>query len=255
MRLVKRNKTYFLNPENQEEEKKLTNFLNKFLDIEVTSENNLSISIREQETDFNIPKETTDVKQKIFNLLEDKNLSFKDKMQGFFENFLNKKDVPILEKMLKDNEIEIFKTSEKYKTGVYRVVKKQGFVSKKPSFSKSSQTTTPDNLFIHEFLSKKYIILKNAQDAKIFSENFSKKIKSKEIMGIKSFDGNYYVIFNELYKKCKNKILGLKTSQSFSLDFFKEKTEFSPTLLKIVFEILKEEGFVIEKRKDLFEFI
>lgn len=233
MKIVKKNKVYFLNLENDFEEKIIDNFLNVSLDSK-KEKDSLVLSIK-KDLDKTI-------KKKIKALLEDKNLTFKDKVEGTFENFLNKKDLSVLKEMISLNEIEVYKMSSKYKKGVYQIVRK-----KENSYLKSSKDGTS------VFSEKKYIILKNIEDVKNFSEKYKENIKNKEIIGLKSFDGNYYVVDSKLFLKVKEKIVSLNLKQDFTIDFLEKETNFSKELLKVTLEILKEEGFVIEKRKGIYE--
>lgn len=247
MKIVKKNKTYFINIDDKKEENILEAFLYKSLDLKKEKEN-LLISIKEK-----VSKEK--IKQKIVSLLNDDSLTFKDKVEGTFEKLLNKEDLKIFNEMLSNNEIETFKLSSKYKKGVYQVFSNKKD-SNKPNFSNVSINKKEDKEdIIKTFKSKKYIILKNEEDAKKFSNIFQDKLKDKSIIGIKSFDGNYYVIDKLLFNKIRTKILSLKTSLSFTLDSFKEDAELSKELLKIVIELLKEEGLIFEKRKGSFEFV
>lgn len=239
MKIVKKNKVYFLNPENLDEEKKLEFFLNKSLNLDV--KDSLFIASFNEIKKTKVKENILSVKKKIINLLNDKDLTFKDKVEGTFEKLLNKEDLLIFKEMIVNKEVEIFKLSDKYKKGVYQLTSRNSSFESKEGFD--------------FFDTNNYIILKTSQDAKTFSQIYENDIKAGDVLGIKSFDGNYYVlkkdVFNELYKKIKN----LSFNDTFSTEYLSSFLKISLEKLKVFIEILKEEGKVIEKKKNTFEFL
>jgi len=83
----------------------------------------------------------------------------------------------------------------------------------------------------------------------VFTDKYSDRVKAGEIIGQKSFDGSYYVIDSDNYKKIKNKLLAFKIKDAFTIDEIKDRLSFPDDEIKVVLEILKEECLVIEKRK------
>ncbi len=244
MKIVKKNETYFLNFENNSEKKELDLFVNKFLDIKNKSNSSFVLSLKDiKSIDKKVIEKSPNkdlVKNKIAKLLNDKNLTFQDKVEGNFEKLLNKNDLVIFKEMIEDKEIELFKLSSKYKKGVYQL-----------SLHKSNLSTEDYSLF----KSNKYIILKKTDDARRFSKEFKEIIKSGEVIGIKSFDGNYYVIYKTIFDEIKQKLYLLNLNSAFSIDFLESRLSYSKELLKFVIEILKDEVKIIEKRKESYEFI
>ena len=244
MKIVKKNETYFLNFENNSEKKELDLFINKSLDIKNKSNSSFVLSLKEINLiDKKVIERSPNkylVKNKIAKLLNDKNLTFQDKVEGNFEKLLNKTDLVIFNEMIEDKEIELFKLSSKYKKGVYQLALHKSNLSK---------------MDFSIFTINKYIILKQPEDAKKFSGDNKDSIKDGKIIGIKSFDGYYYVIYKDLFQDVKTKLFALNLKDAFSIDFLISKLSFSEELLKVAIEILKDEGLILEKRKDSYEFI
>lgn len=257
MKIVKKNKTYFFNLKDEKEIDALNSYINKELDITLINDSTFVLSLREIKTNFNknsikentINKEKNSkdiIKQKIIKLLSSEDLSFKDKVEGRFENILNKEDLEIFKEMLNKKEIILYKQSEKYKKAVYSV--------KTENFKQSEKINDKDNIF-KEFYKNKYIIIKSKEEAENFSQKFYPKFKDGEIKGQKTFDNYFFAIDLNYYNQIKKEIQNLNLKTNFTIEEIIKKTNKSEELLKIVLEFLKEEGILIEKRKGLFCFI
>ncbi len=248
MKIVKKNKTYFINPDSLDEENNLDFFLNKPLNLEKKEsllilsilENNVSV----KENNASVKENNVSVKQKIIDFFNDENLTFKNRVEGTFEKLLNKDDLIVFKEMIKNKEIEIFKPSTKYKKGIYQI-----------SFKKAHTSSSNFGAVHSFFIKNKYIILNNSEDAKKFSNDFETEIKEGKIIGLKSFDNNYYVINKDLFLDIKTKLINLNLNSSFSIGFLETKLDFSKDAFKIAIELLKEEGLIIEKKKENYEFI
>jgi len=274
MKIVKKDKTYFINYVHEDLE-----LLDKLKDSKLEFKeivpnvyslvvNKDSQAINQKEIIKEAPKQN-DIKQKIISLLNDKAVSGGDKIEGNFEKLLKKEDLSIFQEMLKAKEITIFHLP-KYKKGIYQVnspsLKENSFkaeeVTNKPKEKDRANTFTSAREIANEsedilsfFEANGYIIIKNQGDAVFFSEKYENRIKSNEIIGQKSFDGNYCVIDADVYNKVKNKLLSLKIKEAFTIDDVKIKLNYPDDELRVVLEILKEECLVIEKRKGKYMFI
>jgi len=258
MKIIKKNKTYFLNFENDKESQELDNYTNKDLEIKSINAKTLAFSVKEKQNVFS--KE--DIKKKIIAIIQDKTLSFKEKVEGQFENLLKKEDQEIFKEMLKNKEIMPFKQSEKYKKAIYIVNDNlnRHIIESKPTQAKSatietkSKAPTDENadLVIKDFLKKKHTIIKTQPIAERFSKDFFIKFKNNEIKGMKSFDGYFYVIDVNIYEKTRESILKSNLQKSFALEELSNKLNKEEELLKITIEFLKEEGLIIEKKKNIY---
>ena len=103
-----------------------------------------------------------------------------------------------------------------------------------------------------EFLKKKFALIKSITTADKFTKEFYSKFKNNEIKGQKSFDGNFYVIDVYLYNNIRKQILSSGLDKNFSIEDLSKKLNKEIDLLKIAIEFLKEEGVIIEKRKNIY---
>ena len=99
---------------------------------------------------------------------------------------------------------------------------------------------------------KKFALIKSITTANKFTKEFYSKFKNNEIKGQKSFDGNFYVIDVYLYNNIRKQILSSGLDKNFSIEDLSKKLNKEIDLLKIAIEFLKEEGVIIEKRKNIY---
>jgi len=265
MKIVKKAKTYFINyvPEDMDLLDKLKD---NHLEFKEITSNVYSLVVNKdtpvsKESIKEAPKQN-DIKHKIISLLNDKSVSAGNKIEGNFEKLLKKEDISIFQEMLKDKEIIIYHLP-KYKKGIYQVNIITPEKVFKPNYEKQiKKDFTPARELVQEreeiisvFESNGFVIIKNQGDAIMFTEKYSDRIKSGDIVGQKSFDGNYYVIDSDNYQKVKNKLLLLKLKDAFTIDEIRDKLNYPEDEIKVVLEILKEECLVIEKRKGKYLFI
>jgi len=261
MKIVKKNQTYFLNFNNDKESQELNNYTNKELEIKIINSQAIAFSVSEKTAflgqDKQIIKPTISkdtIKKKIIDILQDKELSFKDKVEGNFENLLKKEDLEIFKEMLKEKEIITFKQSDKYKKAIY-IVNDQRTTEqpiKSENLQKPKILEENADTIIKDFLKKKYVIIKSIVTADKFSKEFYSKFKNDEIKGQKSFDGYFYVIDMFLYSTTRKQILSSDLDKNFSIEDLSKKLNKDTELLKITIEFLKEEGAIIEKRKNVY---
>ena len=190
--------------------------------------------------------------QKIYALLNDKNLPINNKVEGAFEKLLTENELKIFKELLDSKKIVSFKLSKKYKKGIYKV--NDSFNKHDSSTKNSSNPITNNEPDFSEFDKNKWIILPN-KFGLAFSKLYKDQLECKDIIGLKSFDSNYYIIDSGLYQDIKNKILELSIKNDFEIKFIENKLSLHKDLVKIVLEILKEDGMIIEKRKGIYLFI
>lgn len=267
MKIVKKNQTYFINFKTNIESEELDNYTNKELDLKIINDKTVIFSVRDDtpaektpivgqqliQKSPSIKKEETKIKIK--SILCDKDLSFKDKVEGNFEDLLKKEDLEIFKEMLKEKEIITFKQSDKYKKAIYVVnedFKKPNIENKPKEVSSQKVIDENSDLIIKDFLKKKYAIIKTPIAADKFSKEFYMKFKNNEIKGQKSFDSYFYVIDLNVYEKTRELILKCNLQKSFTLEELSTKINKEEELLKVTIEFLKEEGLIIEKKKNIY---
>jgi hypothetical protein len=191
-------------------------------------------------------KEIDEVEEQISGLLKKKPL--KDRVEGKFEKFLNEKELKKFSEMLSSGKVEKFKLNESYKKAVYQLPeKKQG--EEKICFENTEKEISDYSLEEDGFL-----VVKNEMRAKRISDELSQEIKEGKIKGTRSFDGFFYIIKSPLYDLISEKTLGfLEEKEKAELEEISKELKITKTLIRIICEFLKEEGLIIEKRKELYQ--
>ena len=261
MKIVKKNKTYFVNLNSKDN----LSLINQLVDVdfEVIKLNDDVFSLVKKPTsksysgvektissNFTSNLSTPSNIQKIYDLLNDKNLPINNKVEGVFEKLLNENELKIFKQLLDSKKIISFKLSDKYKKGIYKVSDSLN----KDNLKNNLDGIENQKIDFSEFDKNKWIILPN-KFGLAFSKVYKDQLECKDVIGLKSFDSNYYIIDSGLYEDIKSRILDLNIKDSFEISFIENKLSLNKDLIKIVFEILKEDGVVIEKRKGIYLFI
>ena len=200
------------------------------------------------EEGFAKEKKLDDAGEKIISLLRKKRLN--ERVEGKFEKYLNEKEMVKFNELLKNGVIEKFKLSQKYKKAVYQLREEKDEGKEKVYEEKEKP------LDQYSLQKDGFIIVRNEEKVKKLSNELSARIKNNEVMGIKSFDGNFYIIEAALYEKKANSILDfLRKKKSAYLSELSKELNLTKTLANIVCEFLKDDGSVIEKRKELYELV
>jgi len=184
---------------------------------------------------------------KIIELMKRKSLS--ERVEGKFEKLLNEQELIVFKKMLAEGKIIAFKLSDKYKKAVYKIALEK---------NKESESTATKEKPIEEYDLEKdgFLVVKNEERAKRLSEELKEEIKQGKIRGIKSFDGHFYIIESSLLEKYSDDTCTvIKANKSILLPELAQKLSVSSLLAKIVCEFLKEDGEIIEKRKESYQLV
>ena len=201
-----------------------------------------------------ISEEMDEEKQQVIGLIKKLNLS--DLVEGKFEKILNEKQRKALLSLVATGKVIVFKLNESYKKGVYRIGEESCFEKSKEK-KESQYFDAKEKLFDEYTLEQDgFLIIKDREKATQASLLYEKEIRGGELKGIKSFDGNYYLIQTNLLQNYTKKIISaLKEKNNQQLEELAKKINASKQLTKITCEFLKEEGEILEKKKEYYTYI
>jgi len=223
--------------------------------------------------------------EQVLKLIEKGNLS--ELVEGKFEETLNEKQQRALLELIVAKKVFVFKLSESYKKGVYRIkedeektgaeekngektgAEQKGKLEEQKSeleneeqkkkikiFDSENSEATPRLLTEYSLEKDGFVATKNVEMAKALSNKYRKRIEDKELIGIRNFEGVFYLIENKLLEKYLKKFLEeLEKEKTITIEGITKKLNVSIELTKIVLEFLKEDGEIIEKKKGSFNYI
>ncbi|MDD5163395.1 MAG: hypothetical protein PHD95_04265 [Candidatus ainarchaeum sp.] len=225
-------------------------------DFELTKIRQGVIVISEKEFSFPPAKSPETTKQgpdkialeeKILSLLEEKKLS--ERVEGKFEKLLSQKEAEQFREMLKEGKVFAFKLSDKYKKPVYKIA---------PPKKKESEKAFSENKPAADYCLEKdgLLVCSDRKKAELLSYELKDSIKSGQISGIKSFDGNYYIIETSLLQRYSQPVLEIiKANKTIPIEEIAKKASVSAILARITCEFLKEDGEIIEKKKGQYSYV
>ncbi|MFH1697300.1 MAG: hypothetical protein ABH854_05355 [Candidatus Diapherotrites archaeon] len=268
--------------------------LNPAKDYEITKIKNGVYVLVEGDEKTAEPVQARDVEgEKIRKMLEGKD-RLAQRVEGKFEKLLNNAELARFNEMLGAGEIEKFRLSDKYKKAVYQLKgardgegatektnttgAKTNSTNNTPSDSGAQKLGAENSGSEHnpaakdsqgaavkspgqvqkggEFTLTKdgFMVVHTEGLAKQISAEKADDIKRGEILGIKSFDGPFYVVKAPVYERTRAKIEAvMKKCDTKTLDAIMKETGAVQELVRIVCELMKEEGNLIEKRKGLYK--
>ncbi|MFA5931547.1 MAG: hypothetical protein WC821_04525 [archaeon] len=192
-------------------------------------------------------------KQQVVGLIKKGNLS--NLVEGKFELTLNEKQKKALLELVMSEKVIVFKLNQTYKKGVYRVQEEERGENRE---KKESENELAIEKPYTEYTLEQdgFLIIKGKDRAANASYEYGRQIKEGLLRGIKSFDGNYYLIQNDLLEEYIHKIITAFTGKTTqSLEELSKNIKTSQMLTKIICEFLKEEGEIMEKKKGMLHYI
>ena len=193
-------------------------------------------------------------KQQVIGLIRKSRLS--ELVEGKFESLLDARQKKALLELVATGKVFVFKLNETYKKGVYRV--KEESTNGGQREKKASEDVFAKEKPFEEYDLEQdgFLIVKSKEKASQVSYAFEKQIRDGFLRGIKSFDGNYYLIQTDLLDAYINKILmSMSQKNTQTLEELSQNIKVSKLLAKIVCEFLKEEGELMEKKKGNYQYI
>ncbi|MEW6295053.1 MAG: hypothetical protein AB1467_02015 [Candidatus Diapherotrites archaeon] len=218
-----------------------------------------------------MPRDSSLIDKRLFSLLDNRKILPK-RVEGKFEKLLSKEELQRFQELLKLGVIEKFRLSEKYKKPIYRIKEKKKeqmqaqaqaqaqAIQSQQQAQQQAQTQKPVQATIPSteprIEKEGFAVIKSDFDAKKFCYDYEAEIKANQIKGLKGFDGNHYFIKVPLLERLKQKILSaFKQKKNLSLKELSDKASLDQKLAKCCCEFLKEEGELLEKRKEQYEAI
>lgn len=174
-------------------------------------------------------------------------------IEGRFEQLLSGEELNAFEELKKQGKVHVYKSSPKFDKGIYRITKQGTSPPVAPTVTPPVSERSMDE---YSLVGDGFQVLRTEGAAKAASFDLAERIRSGEVKGIKSFDGFYYLIENELLQKHMSRIVGLiESEKKIDLSVLSAQLTIPVVLSRIVLEFAKEEGSIIEKKKNVFAYV
>lgn len=207
-------------------------------------------------------EELAEEKQQVIEIIK-KERNLGNLVEGKFEARLNDKQKKALLQLVAERKVFVFKLSESYKKGVYRAKDegvgegkgKTGEISRaRIEVEERARTEKAPNEYSLE--RDGIMVTRGEERVKQFCCENEREIKEGKLRGIKSFDGNYYIIEGWLLERGMKKALeSFKKNPNQRLEEIARNTNTSKVVAKAVCEFLKDGGELIERRKEQYYLI
>lgn len=166
-------------------------------------------------------------------------------------------------KSFSDSEQEVLKTLEqkkfvnlfkgrKYVNGVYNVPDSTySLVQKNDAQTKSTPVPIIQQSAIVALKSQGFVIFTDKREALALSEKLSNEMRSGDVVGVKGFDGKFYVVTRECLTVIRSKIISvLKKEMDVQSIAAATKTDIDGCTA--VLRLMAESGDLVEKKKGIF---
>ncbi len=185
-----------------------------------------------------------------------------DLVEGKFEQFLSAEELRAFKELLSNRKVEAFKSSPKYNLGIYREIRlvySSSASTRNPAVASASvisSTIVEKPLEEYRLDTDGFEVLRNEGAAKNRSYELADRLKANEVKGLKTFDGFYYIILTAQLELHMPAVVGaLRQKKKADLKEIAAESKLPPLLVRMVLEFAKEEGTIIEKRKDSFAYV
>jgi hypothetical protein len=216
---------------------------------EVEKEDKKETKKEEDEKTKELQEKYSEEEERVIGLI--KKAKLKDLVEGKFEETLTDTEKEALKKLKEKNKVFVFKLNSSYKKGVYRV-SEDDKKAKKESEEKGVKKQLPD----YTLEKDGFLATTNTERARILSNEFKERIEKGELRGIKSFEGIYYLIEDDLLQKYIKKIMNAFANKNeLKIQELINELKVSEDLIRIICEFLKEDGEILERKKGEYTFI
>jgi len=171
---------------------------------------------------------------------------------------LSKEELELLKQLERRGFVNVFRGS-KYKDGVYNIsdsiyplLSQRETTASSPSASPQrpqQPASYPDSFGLLN--SRGYLIIADKNEARNLSDRFQQEMKSGAVVGVKGFDGKFYVVTRNYFEKSQETISAV-LKEDMSVDAIATAGKLDADGCRAVLRLMAENGEVIEKRRGIF---
>ncbi|MFH0885404.1 MAG: hypothetical protein V1861_06875 [Candidatus Micrarchaeota archaeon] len=190
-------------------------------------------------------------------------IRFENRTPEYVGKALSESEMKTLHGLEQRGMVNVFRGT-KYKDGVYNISdhiypllqKSQGAPSTDAPAEIKPQATSPRGAAPGSqtgamLQSQGFIIIQDKREAMMLSEGLGPQMKSGAVVGVKGFDGKFYIVTREYYSKARALIDAALKGQ-MDAPSVASATRLDPEGCLAVLRLMAENGDIIEKKKGIF---
>ncbi|MEM3555752.1 MAG: hypothetical protein QXF56_03485 [Candidatus Micrarchaeia archaeon] len=198
--------------------------------------------VKEKIGEVELPKkELSDEEMRLLRKLN--TIKFSERIPYDVNRKLNSRERDVLYNLIRKGAVRVYKGGKYSKTGVYDISNEIYPLVKKSETPESSLE------------SEGYAVIEDVKSAERVSSALQKEISFGEILGVRGFDKKFYVAKRSWFAEKSESIRRCMGRRVRSMEEISRETKLSEPACRVVLEIMRERGEVIEKRKGFYELV
>jgi len=202
--------------------------------------------IKEKVGELELPKkELSSEEMKLLRKLN--TIKFSERIPYNVNRKLDSEERGVLDNLIRKGAVRVYKGGKYSKTGVYDISDDVYALLK----NTEREEITPESSLERNG----YAVIEDAKTAERISSILQKEISLGEILGVRGFDKRFYIAKRGWFvEKCESvkRCVGKKLR---SVEEISRETHLNESACRVVLEIMRERGEVIEKRKGAYELV
>jgi len=187
-------------------------------------------------------------------------IRFENRTPAYVSKALSEGEMAVLGELEKRGMVNVFK-GDKYKDGVYNIndniypvlAQKGGEAPKAEAQGRvvpaDHQPTPADSIVA--LRSRGYVVIADRREALMLSEQLGADMKSGAVVGVKGFDGKFYIVSRNYFNSAQASI-GAALKEDMDAPSVASATKLDPEGCLAVLRLMAENGEIIEKKRGVF---
>lgn len=181
-------------------------------------------------------------------------IRFENRTPAYVNKTLTEQELVVLKELERKGLVNVFK-GNKYKDGVYNI--RDSIYPLLAQNTSSSKTVPPHPPTQHPsdtsglLNSRGFLVISDKNEARVLSERLNQEMKSGAVVGVKGFDGKFYIVTRTYFSKAQTSISSVLKSD-MDADAIALASKLDPEGCKAVLHLMADNGEIIEKRKGIF---
>jgi len=182
-------------------------------------------------------------------------IKFEKRTPAYVSKALDNDEKAVLRELEQKGFVNVFKGT-KYKDGVYNIRDSiYPLLSQKESETKETrgaQAPQPAVQVPFGMLhTQGFMIIADKNEARMLSERLADDMKRGNALGVKGFDGKFYIVTRDYFTRSQAAILAI-LKEDMNADAIATAAKLNPDGCRAVLRIMSENGDILEKRRGIF---